>query len=94
LPQLFNVLKGEMSLVGPRPPVPYEVQKYQPWHLARVLDIKPGITGLWQVEGRSKVSFDEMVRLDLRYQREWSLWLDVKILIKTVAVVLRGEGAD
>jgi lipopolysaccharide/colanic/teichoic acid biosynthesis glycosyltransferase len=94
LPQLFNVLKGEMSLVGPRPPVPYEVQKYQPWHLARVLDIKPGITGLWQVEGRSKVSFDEMVRLDLRYQREWSPWLDVKILIKTVAVVLRGEGAD
>jgi lipopolysaccharide/colanic/teichoic acid biosynthesis glycosyltransferase len=94
LPQLFNVLKGDMSLVGPRPPVPYEVQKYQPWHLARVLDIKPGITGLWQVEGRSKVSFDEMVRLDLRYQREWSLWLDVKILIKTVAVVLRGEGAD
>jgi lipopolysaccharide/colanic/teichoic acid biosynthesis glycosyltransferase len=94
LPQLFNVLKGEMSLVGPRPPVPYEEQKYQPRHLARVLDIKPGITGLWQVEGRSKVSFDEMVRLDLRYQREWSLWLDVKILIKTVAVVLRGEGAD
>jgi exopolysaccharide biosynthesis polyprenyl glycosylphosphotransferase len=94
LPQLFNVLKGDMSLVGPRPPVPYEVQKYQPWHLSRVLDIKPGITGLWQVEGRSKVSFDEMVRLDLRYQREWSPWLDVKILIKTVAVVLRGEGAD
>ena len=94
LPQLFNVLKGDMSLVGPRPPVPYEVQKYQPWHLARVLDIKPGITGLWQVEGRSKISFDEMVRLDLRYQREWSLLLDITILIKTVAVVLRGEGAD
>ena len=94
LPQLFNVLKGDMSLVGPRPPLPYEVQKYQPWHLARVLDIKPGITGLWQVEGRSKVSFDDMVRLDLRYQREWSLLTDIRILLKTVGVVLRREGAD
>jgi exopolysaccharide biosynthesis polyprenyl glycosylphosphotransferase len=94
LPQLYNVLKGHMSLVGPRPPVPYEVQKYQPWHLARVLDVKPGITGLWQVEGRSKVSFDDMVRLDLRYQRDWSLLLDIKILLKTVGVVLVRDGAD
>jgi lipopolysaccharide/colanic/teichoic acid biosynthesis glycosyltransferase len=94
LPQLFNVLKGEMSLVGPRPPLPYEVEKYRSWHLGRVLDIKPGITGLWQVEGRSKVSFDDMVRLDLRYQREWSLFLDLKILVKTVGVVLTQKGGD
>jgi lipopolysaccharide/colanic/teichoic acid biosynthesis glycosyltransferase len=93
LPQLFNVLKGDMSLVGPRPPLPYEAEKYQAWHLRRILEIKPGITGLWQVEGRSKVSFDEMVRMDLRYTRDWSLLLDLKILTKTVAVVLRREGA-
>ena len=93
LPQLFNVLKGDMSLVGPRPPLTYEAEKYQSWHLRRILEIKPGITGLWQVEGRSKVSFDEMVRMDLRYTRDWSLMLDLKILTKTVGVVLRRDGA-
>jgi exopolysaccharide biosynthesis polyprenyl glycosylphosphotransferase len=93
LPQLFNVLKGDMSLVGPRPPLPYEAEKYQPWHLRRVLEIKPGITGLWQVNGRSRTSFDEMVRLDLRYVRTCSLRLDLKILAGTVRAVLEGEGA-
>jgi exopolysaccharide biosynthesis polyprenyl glycosylphosphotransferase len=94
LPQLFNVLKGEMSLVGPRPPVPYEVEKYQSWHLRRILEVKPGITGLWQVEGRSRASFDEMVRLDLRYVRESSFAFDLRILLKTVRVVLVGDGAS
>jgi lipopolysaccharide/colanic/teichoic acid biosynthesis glycosyltransferase len=94
LPQLFNVLKGDMSLVGPRPPLPYEAEKYQSWHLRRVLEIKPGITGLWQVNGRSKTSFDDMVRLDLRYLRTCSLPLDVAILLKTVKVVLQGHGAS
>jgi exopolysaccharide biosynthesis polyprenyl glycosylphosphotransferase len=93
LPQLFNVLKGEMSLVGPRPPLPYEVEKYEPWHLRRILEVKPGITGLWQVDGRSKTSFDDMVRLDLRYAQTWSLWLDMKILVKTVKAVIRPNGA-
>jgi exopolysaccharide biosynthesis polyprenyl glycosylphosphotransferase len=93
LPQIFNVLKGDMSLVGPRPPLPYEAEKYQSWHLRRVLEIRPGITGLWQVEGRSTTSFDDMVRLDLRYIRECSIWLDLKILLKTVLVVLRRDGA-
>src|SRR6202165_2451708 len=93
LPQLFNVLKGDMSLVGPRPPIPYEAEKYEAWHLRRILEIRPGITGLWQVEGRSKTSFDDMVRLDLRYIRDCSLMLDLKILIKTVKVVLRCDGA-
>ena len=94
LPQLFNVVKGDMSLVGPRPPLPYEAEKYQSWHLRRVLEAKPGITGLWQVNGRSKTSFDEMVRMDLRYTRNCSLALDLKILIKTVKVVLRRDGAN
>lgn len=93
LPQFFNVLRGEMSLVGPRPPIPYEVEKYEPWHFRRILEVKPGITGLWQVDGRSKTSFDDMVRLDLRYVQNWSLWLDLKILIKTVAAVIRPTGA-
>jgi lipopolysaccharide/colanic/teichoic acid biosynthesis glycosyltransferase len=93
LPQLFNVLKGDMSLVGPRPALPYEVQKYSPWHLRRLLEVKPGITGLWQVEGRSRLSFDEMVRLDLRYIRTCSIGVDVKILFKTVWVVLFRDGA-
>ena len=94
LPQFFNVLKGDMSLVGPRPPIPYEAAQYQPWHLRRVMTLKPGITGIWQVEGRSRVPFNEMVRMDLRYIRECSLALDLKILLRTVAVVVRGEGAD
>jgi len=93
LPQLFNVLKGDMSLVGPRPPIPYEAAQYQAWHLRRVLAIKPGITGLWQVEGRSRVTFNDMVRMDLRYIRDRSLALDLKILLRTVAVVLRCDGA-
>lgn len=93
LPQFFNVLMGEMSLVGPRPPIPYEVEKYEPWHLRRILEVKPGITGLWQVDGRSKTSFDDMVRLDLRYAQNWSLWLDLKILLKTVRAVIRSQGA-
>lgn len=94
LPQLFNVLKGEMSLVGPRPPLAYEAEKYQSWHLRRILEAKPGMTGLWQVEGRSKTSFDDMVRLDLRYIESCSLIVDLKILIKTVRVVFRCDGAN
>ena len=90
LPQFFNVLKGEMSLVGPRPPIPYEVAAYKAWHRRRVLQVKPGITGLWQVTGRSQVSFDEMVRLDLQYASFWSLWLDFKILMRTPAAVIKG----
>ena len=93
IPQFFNVLKGEMSLVGPRPPLPYEVERYDPWHLRRILEVKPGITGLWQVDGRSKTSFNEMVRLDLRYVQNWSLWLDLKILLKTVKAVICPKGA-
>ena len=93
LPQFFNVLRGEMSLVGPRPPIPYEVEKYESWHLRRILEVKPGITGLWQVDGRSTISFDDMVRLDLRYVQNWSLWLDIKILLKTAKVVLFPRGA-
>jgi len=93
LPQFINVLKGEMSLVGPRPPIPYEMESYRPWHLQRVFEVKPGITGLWQVNGRSRTTFDDMVRLDLRYARTWSLWLDIKILLQTPRAVFFGEGA-
>lgn len=93
LPQLWNVLIGEMSLVGPRPPLSYELQQYKPWHRGRVLEAKPGITGLWQVVGRSRTTFDEMVRLDLRYARTMSLWCDIKILMATPAAVIVGKGA-
>jgi len=93
LPQFINVLKGEMSLVGPRPPVPYEVEAYDIWHRRRLLEAKPGITGLWQVCGRSRVKFDEMVRLDLQYARTWSPWMDIKILARTPGAVVLGEGA-
>ena len=93
LPQLINVLKGEMSLVGPRPPIPYELEAYRIWHRRRVLEAKPGITGLWQVNGRSRLKFDDMVRLDLQYAKKWSLWLDIKILLQTPRAVLFGEGA-
>jgi exopolysaccharide biosynthesis polyprenyl glycosylphosphotransferase len=93
LPQLINVLRGEMSLVGPRPPIKYEVDAYDIWHRNRLLEAKPGITGLWQVNGRSRVKFDDMVRLDIRYARTWSLWLDLKILLQTPHAVLLGEGA-
>jgi lipopolysaccharide/colanic/teichoic acid biosynthesis glycosyltransferase len=93
LPQFINVLRGDMSLVGPRPPLAYEYQEYDLWHRRRVLELKPGITGLWQVSGRSRVTFDEMVRLDLRYARSWSLALDLRILAQTPIAVLFGDGA-
>jgi lipopolysaccharide/colanic/teichoic acid biosynthesis glycosyltransferase len=93
LPQLFNVLTGDMSLVGPRPAILYEVACYDPWHRQRLLAVKPGITGLWQVGGRSRVKFSDMVRLDLQYARSWSLWLDIKILLRTPRAVISGEGA-
>ena len=93
LPQLWNVLKGDMSLVGPRPPIPSEVDKYEPWQRRR-LSMRPGITCLWQVSGRNKiVDFDDWMRLDLEYIDNWSLWLDCKILFKTAPVVLFGIGA-
>jgi lipopolysaccharide/colanic/teichoic acid biosynthesis glycosyltransferase len=93
LPQFLNVLMGDMSLVGPRPPIPYEVECYDIWHKRRLLAVKPGITGLWQVRGRSKTTFDEMVRLDLQYGQKWSLWLDIKILLETPRAVFGGDGA-
>jgi lipopolysaccharide/colanic/teichoic acid biosynthesis glycosyltransferase len=93
LPQFWNVLRGDMSLVGPRPPIAYEYKAYEVWHRRRVLEIKPGITGLWQVEGRSRTRFDDMVRLDLKYARTWSVWLDLKILAQTPGAVIQGEGA-
>ena len=93
LPQFLNVLLGDMSLVGPRPPIPYELAAYQTWHRRRLLEVKPGITGLWQVTGRSTVDFDAMVRLDLRYATSWNPWLDVKILLRTPLAVIRGSGA-
>jgi exopolysaccharide biosynthesis polyprenyl glycosylphosphotransferase len=92
LPQLWNVLRGDMSLVGPRPPMPSEVASYADWHRRR-LEVAPGITGLWQVSGRSDLTFDEMVLLDLFYAENWSLGLDLKILLRTVPTVLRGTGA-
>jgi lipopolysaccharide/colanic/teichoic acid biosynthesis glycosyltransferase len=93
VPQFWNVLRGEMSLVGPRPPLPYEVAKYERWHWRRVFEAKPGITGPWQVYGRSRMSFDEMVRLDLRYAKDHSIWTDLKILLATPLAVLSGKGA-
>jgi exopolysaccharide biosynthesis polyprenyl glycosylphosphotransferase len=91
-PQLWNVLRGDMSLVGPRPPLPREVDQYEPWHRRR-LDAAPGLTGLWQVSGRSELSFDEMVMLDLYYIENWSLGLDLRILLRTIPAVFRGGGA-
>jgi len=93
LPQFWNVLMGDMSLVGPRPPIPYELESYRAWHKRRIFEVKPGITGLWQVHGRSRTTFDEMVRLDLRYARTWSLLLDLKILLQTPRAIFSGEGA-
>jgi lipopolysaccharide/colanic/teichoic acid biosynthesis glycosyltransferase len=90
LPQFLNVLRGEMSLVGPRPPLPFEVEQYQPWHRRRVLEAKPGITGLWQVSGRSRTTFDDMVRLDLRYARTHTLWTDIRILLATPRAMFKG----
>jgi len=93
LPQFINVLLGEMSLVGPRPPIPYELEAYDIWHRRRLVEVKPGITGLWQVNGRSRVRFEDMVRLDLRYATTWSVWLDIKILFRTPFAVFSGDGA-
>ena len=92
LPQLFNVVRGEMSLVGPRPPIPYEVECYEAWHRKR-LDVKPGLTGLWQVSGRYRVSFEQMVQLDIYYIENWSLWLDLKIILKTLPALFMREQA-
>jgi len=92
LPQLWNVLKGEMSLVGPRPPIPSEVEAYEPWHCRR-LEVRPGITGLWQVSGRSNLTFDEMVLLDIYYIENWSPTLDLRILLRTIPTVLFARGA-
>lgn len=93
LPQLINVLLGDMSLVGPRPAIPYEVNKYQPWHLQRIFPLKPGITGVWQVRGRSQTTFDTMVRMDIEYIRNWSILLDLKLLCLTPYSVLSAKGA-
>jgi exopolysaccharide biosynthesis polyprenyl glycosylphosphotransferase len=92
LPQLYNILRGDMSLVGPRPPIPTEVAQYKEWHKRR-LEVSPGLTGLWQVSGRSGLTFDEMALLDIYYIENWSLGLDAKILIQTVPKVLFGQGA-
>ncbi|MEP6944389.1 MAG: sugar transferase [Acidobacteriota bacterium] len=92
LPQLLNVFRGEMSIVGPRPPIPYEVHNYDIWHRKR-LDMKPGITGLWQVSGRNRLTFEEMVRADLYYIENWSLLLDLRILVLTMPAILSGDGA-
>jgi exopolysaccharide biosynthesis polyprenyl glycosylphosphotransferase len=92
LPQLWNVLRGEMSLVGPRPPLPKEVERYEAWHQARLRAV-PGITGLWQVSGRSHLGFDEMTRLDIEYLNVWSLALDLRILVRTVVAVVFAHGA-
>jgi lipopolysaccharide/colanic/teichoic acid biosynthesis glycosyltransferase len=92
LPQLINVLKGDMSMVGPRPALPYEVEMYQPWHMLR-LQARPGLTGWWQVKGRSRVSFDEMIRMDIFYIEHRSLWLDLKILLLTPLAVVSFKGA-
>jgi exopolysaccharide biosynthesis polyprenyl glycosylphosphotransferase len=91
VPQLLNVLMGDMSVVGPRPPIPYEVEAYELWHRKR-LDMKPGLTGLWQVSGRNRLPFEEMVRLDLFYIENWSLLLDLKIILRTGLVMIGGEG--
>lgn len=93
LPQFFNVLRGDMALVGPRPPIPYELAAYQPWHFRRFMECRPGITGLWQVEGRSKTTFDGMVRMDIRYSRAPSFLGDLKLLLKTPAALLFAKGA-
>jgi len=92
LPQLVNVLRGEMSVVGPRPDLPYSVEGYKPWHHERLAAL-PGMTGLWQANGRCRVSFDDMVRMDIEYVRNQSLWLDLKILFLTIPAVLSGRGA-
>ena len=91
LPQLWNVLRGDMSLVGPRPAIPYELRHYRPWQHARH-NVKPGITGLWQVYGRGAMAFDDMMALDVRYATEWTFWLDVKLLALTLPAIIRQRG--
>jgi len=91
LPQLFNVFRGEMSLVGPRPPLPYEFEAYDHWQFDR-LQVMPGITGLWQVSGRNRLTYRQMCELDVEYVRRWSLWLDFLILVKTIPVVVFNSG--
>ena len=93
LPQLWNVLRGDMSLVGPRPPLPYEVEQYQLWHRRRIYDLKPGVTGLWQVRGRSRCTFEEMTRMDLQHAKPHSLALYFRVLLETPTAVLHGNGA-
>ena len=93
LPQFWNVLCGSMSLVGPRPPLRYELDVYEPWHRRRLLDSKPGLTGLWQVNGRSRTRFDDMVRLDLRYAKKQSLLFDFTLLMKTVRTLIADDDA-
>jgi lipopolysaccharide/colanic/teichoic acid biosynthesis glycosyltransferase len=92
LPQLFNVVRGDLSLVGPRPALPYEAEQYEAWQLRRLFSVKPGITGLWQVEGANGCTFEEMVRMDLRYVRRWSLLLDLKLVWKTIWILLHRRG--
>lgn len=92
LPQFINVIKGDMSMVGPRPAIPYEVEQYKEWHKRRLV-VTPGITGLWQVKGRSSVTFDEMVRWDIEYAEDRSLGMDLRILLQTIPAVLSGKGA-
>ncbi len=92
LPQLANVLAGQMSLVGPRPPLPAEVENYEPWQLKR-LAVKPGLTCIWQVSGRSLIPFERWVEMDIEYVENQSLWLDVKLLLRTIPAVLTGRGA-
>lgn len=92
LPQIINVLRGELSLVGPRPPLQQEVKQYGEWEMKR-MNVKQGITGLWQISGRSELSFEEMARLDLYYIQNWSIEMDIKIILKTIPTVLFGRGA-
>jgi lipopolysaccharide/colanic/teichoic acid biosynthesis glycosyltransferase len=92
LPQIFNVLRGDMSLVGPRPPIASEVARYELEHYRR-LEVLPGLTGLWQIKARHDPSFEQYVALDLAYIENWNLWLDLKILVRTAEVVLRGTGS-
>ena len=93
LPQFLNVLLGQMSLVGPRPAIPYEVDEYDIWHKRRVLEVKPGITGVWQVDGRSNTPFEKMVRMDINYIKNWSLLTDIKLILKTPLAVFAAKGA-
>jgi lipopolysaccharide/colanic/teichoic acid biosynthesis glycosyltransferase len=92
LPQLWNVLKGDMSIVGPRPPIPKEVEQYEHWQRRR-LSMRPGITCLWQVSGRNAIDFEDWMRLDLKYIDNWSLWLDIKVMLKTIPAVISARGA-